>query len=136
MGCGSFIPESPRFLISHDRHEEAYAILVKYHSEGEETDFSRAEMAQIRTTVALELESSKQSWWSMVDTPGMRRRILVCAFMGLFAQFSGNTLISFVHNSSLSIDMRLTTRSDSTWESFSSSSASRTLDSRTSLTLD
>lgn len=27
-----WIPESPRYLISKDRHEEARAILVKYHA--------------------------------------------------------------------------------------------------------
>ena len=53
-------------------------------------------MAQIRSTVAIELEHSKQTWKSMVDTPGMRRRVFICGFLGLFTQFSGNTLISFV----------------------------------------
>jgi hypothetical protein len=91
----SLIPESPRFLISKDRSHEAYQILVTYHAEGDpESEFVRAEMAQIESTIRLELEHSKRSWWEMVGTPGMRKRVVVGSFLGLFTQWSGNTLIS------------------------------------------
>jgi hypothetical protein len=52
-------------------------------------------MAQIQTTIKLELEAAKESWWDMVATPGMRRRTLIAAMLGLFTQWSGNTLISY-----------------------------------------
>ncbi|KAF8864363.1 MFS sugar transporter-like protein [Acephala macrosclerotiorum] len=91
-----FLPESPRYLISKDKREEAFDILVKYHAEGDrDSIFVRAEMAQIETTIKLELEASKLSWWDMVRTPGMRRRTFIAAAMGLYTQWSGNTLISF-----------------------------------------
>ncbi|GIK06025.1 hypothetical protein Aspvir_010143 [Aspergillus viridinutans] len=90
------LPESPRYLISKDRHEEAFDILTKYHAEGDRSSvIVRAEIAQIQRTIKLELEGSKQTWWDMFRTAGMRRRLLISAFLGLFTQWSGNTLISY-----------------------------------------
>ncbi|KAF2743159.1 putative lactose permease [Sporormia fimetaria CBS 119925] len=93
------LPESPRWLVSQDREEEAFAVLTKYHAEGDSSSaIVHAEMAQIRSTIKLELENSKQSWWDMFRTAGMRRRVLISAMMGLFTQMSGNTLLSYYSN--------------------------------------
>ncbi|KAF2649201.1 hexose transporter-like protein [Lophiostoma macrostomum CBS 122681] len=98
------IPESPRYLISKDRAEEAYQILVHYHAEGDpDSDFVKAEMAQIETTIKIEIEHSKRSWWEMVSSPGMRRRVIIGSFLGLFTQWSGNTLISYYLNDLLKL---------------------------------
>ncbi|KKY33523.1 putative mfs sugar transporter [Diaporthe ampelina] len=91
-----FLPESPRWLISKDRVEDARAILVKYHAEGDtDSEFVKAEMAQIHTTISLEVEASKKSWADLFATSGMRRRLLITSMLGLFTQWSGNTLISY-----------------------------------------
>ncbi|KAI1308561.1 general substrate transporter [Xylaria venustula] len=91
-----FIPESPRFLISKDRHEEAFKILVKYHAEGDEnSEFAKVEMAEIKTTIAIELEHSKRSWYDLVSTAGNRRRLLVGSLVGVMTQLSGNVIISY-----------------------------------------
>ncbi|CRJ80067.1 hypothetical protein BN1708_000154 [Verticillium longisporum] len=93
------LPESPRYLISHDRDDEAYAILIKYHAEGDvNSELVRAEMAQMKATIALEMQHSKQSWWDLFRTAGMRRRVLITVFIGLFTQMSGNTLLSYYAN--------------------------------------
>jgi len=90
------LPESPRFLISRDRDEEARAVLVKYHAEGDANSILvQAEMAQIRETIRTEMEVSKQSWMELLSTYGMRRRMLITVFIGLFTQLSGNTLLSY-----------------------------------------
>ncbi|KAF1919884.1 general substrate transporter [Ampelomyces quisqualis] len=94
-----FLPESPRWLVSKDRDDEAFAILTKYHAEGDASSvLVKAEMAQIRSTIKIEMETSKQSWLDMLRTKGMRRRVLITVFLGIFTQMSGNTLLSYYQN--------------------------------------
>ncbi|KAK4234497.1 lactose permease [Achaetomium macrosporum] len=91
-----FLPESPRFLISKDRYEEAERVLVKYHAEGDaQSAFVKAELVEIKTTLEIEMEHSKRSWMDMVRTAGMRRRVVIGSLLGLFTQLSGNVVISY-----------------------------------------
>jgi hypothetical protein len=89
------LPESPRFLISKGRGEEAFAILAKYHAEGNmDSEFVKAEYVQIEKTLQLEQETAKKSWKELLSTSGMRKRLLVGSALGLFTQWSGNGLTS------------------------------------------
>ncbi|KAH9854869.1 hexose transporter [Lenzites betulinus] len=91
-----FLPESPRWLVSKGRGEEAYAILAKYHAEGDlNSEFVKLEYAEIETTLELEKEQAKSSWKALVAAPGMRKRLLICSFLGLATQWSGNGLTSY-----------------------------------------
>ncbi|XXH05836.1 hypothetical protein Hte_012274 [Hypoxylon texense] len=92
-----FCPESPRYLISADRADEAYTILQKYHSEGDNgEEFVRLEFAQIQSTIAQEQATAKAFVWADVfRDPPMRRRFLLAAIFGVFTQWSGNGLLSY-----------------------------------------
>jgi hypothetical protein len=98
------IPESPRYLISKDRREEAYCTLVYYHAENDpHSAFAAAEMAQIEHTIRLELRNSERSWRELFIMPGLRKRVIIGSFLGLFTQWSGNTLLSYYLNDLLGL---------------------------------
>ncbi|KAJ3541733.1 hypothetical protein NM208_g2601 [Fusarium decemcellulare] len=96
LGFIWFIPESPRWLISRDRHEEGLAILVKYHGEGNsDSPFVIAEFLQIRETLRLEKEASTRPWRELFTSTSNIRRVSVAFCVGLFSQWAGNGLVSY-----------------------------------------
>ncbi|ORY67792.1 lactose permease [Pseudomassariella vexata] len=90
-----FLPESPRWLINHDRGDEAMAALTRYHGEGQETELVRLEFEEIKTAIDNEKRTGSTTWKSMVSTSGNRYRMFLVCCMGFFSQWSGNGLISY-----------------------------------------
>lgn len=91
-----WVPESPRFLIAKDRHEEALQILGKYHANGNTQDPTvQFEYREIKETLAMELDAKKQSsYLDFLRTKGNRYRLAVLISLGVFSQWSGNAIIS------------------------------------------
>ncbi|EXF83954.1 hypothetical protein CFIO01_08458 [Colletotrichum fioriniae PJ7] len=102
------LPESPRWLCSKDRSNEAFEILVKYHASGNRDDpFVRAEFAEIQETIRLEKLAAETGWMVFFQTPGNRKRLLLIVLTSFFSQCSGNGLVSYyLHDilSSVGID--------------------------------
>jgi hypothetical protein len=92
-----WIPESPRYYVSKGQPEKGLQILAHYHAEGNEADeVVQLEFTEITTALAMEKNSEhSSSYVDFVRTAGNRKRLLIVASFGLFAQWSGNGLVSY-----------------------------------------
>lgn len=97
LGLFFLIEESPRWLISKDRHEEAKQLLVKYHANGDPNqELVAVEFEEIKEALHLEIEAAHStSYLSFFSTSGNRKRFFIIVCVGFFSQWSGNGLISY-----------------------------------------
>ncbi|KAI1827069.1 general substrate transporter [Xylaria intraflava] len=95
-----WVPESPRWLMAHDKHEKAFDILVRYHANGDVNNPTvQFEYQEIKETIKLEMDAkSNSSYFDFLKTKGNRYRLVVLISLGFFSQWSGNAIISNYSN--------------------------------------
>lgn len=89
-----WVPESPRWLISKDRSDEALHMLAKYHANGNVHDPTvQFEFAEIRETIRLEfLYKQTSSYLDFFRSAGNRYRLFLIITLGratrIYTRFS------------------------------------------------
>lgn len=89
--CGiHWMPESPRYLVTIDRLQEAHDVLYRLHSNAKDPDheFARRELYQIQKQIALDKTLSK-SYLDIFRTKSLRRRALITMFLEFSLMSSG-----------------------------------------------
>lgn len=89
--------ESPRYLISVGRVDQAHRALAKAHAGGDSSNPVVAlEATEIATTLAADQQAEKTaSYASLVKGKGNRHRLAISMTLGFFAQWTGNGVVSY-----------------------------------------
>ncbi|CAG7917936.1 unnamed protein product [Penicillium olsonii] len=90
VGCWFWVPPSPRWLASQDRHECAREVLTRLHG----SEVAELEMQEIQASIEFEHTVSEATWGDMFMMPVLRVTVLGMAVQ-FFQQITGTNSILY-----------------------------------------
>lgn len=92
-----FLPESPRWLYTNGKQEQAKAFLTKYHGNGNpDSEWVKLQMWEYEAH--LELQGADKRWWdyrALFKNRASRYRLMANCLTSLFGQWAGNGVVSY-----------------------------------------
>lgn len=86
-----FVPESPRFLIAHDRHDEAQEILSVIN---DTEDDAQVQYREIVDTINIEKQQSTSLAKALTTKPN-RKRLLITTTFSIIVMLPGTNIVTF-----------------------------------------
>ncbi|KAJ9611364.1 hypothetical protein H2200_004548 [Cladophialophora chaetospira] len=96
------LPESPRWLIDQDRHDEALEVLAAINANGDkDSPVVLVQYREITDTIAWE-KSQQLSWKQAFSSKGNRKRMIITSTFSIIVMLPGTNIITFYFGDMLS----------------------------------
>ncbi|CAD6569474.1 MAG: hypothetical protein TREMPRED_005262, partial [Tremellales sp. Tagirdzhanova-0007] len=94
-----FVPETPRFLLSKGREEEAFRFLVEYHGNGDPNDeLVLFEFQEMKSAIKLEQAAKAETWSRILNRRSNLHRLGLASLMVFCTNLSGSSIIYFYYS--------------------------------------